>query len=63
MRFLTALLLAACLGTITSGVAGQTPPNPPADPEVARLHALFDAEWEWAMRTFPDWATLSGDHR
>ena len=63
MRFLTALLLAACLGTITSGVAGQTPPNPPVDPEVARLHALFDAEWEWAMRTFPEWATFSGDHR
>jgi uncharacterized protein (DUF885 family) len=34
------------------------------DPEqTRRLHALFDAEWEWSMRTYPEWATFSGDHR
>ncbi|HMN76354.1 MAG TPA: DUF885 domain-containing protein [Burkholderiaceae bacterium] len=63
MRIFASLLLASCLGAITLGAAGQTAPNPPADPEAARLHALFDAEWEWAMRTFPEWATFSGDHR
>ncbi len=28
-----------------------------------RLHALFDAHWQWAMRTYPEWATFVGDHR
>ena len=31
--------------------------------ETRRLHALFDAEWQWSMRTFPEWATYVGDHR
>ncbi len=35
-----------------------------ADPaETKRLHALFDARWEWSMKTFPEWATFTGDHR
>ena len=28
-----------------------------------RLHAFFDAEWQWAMRTYPEWATFVGEHR
>ena len=36
----------------------------PADPaETRRLHELFDADWHWGMRTFPEWATYVGDHR
>ncbi|MEQ1686243.1 MAG: DUF885 domain-containing protein [Burkholderiaceae bacterium] len=31
--------------------------------ETKRLHALFDARWEWSMKTFPEWATFVGDHR
>ena len=31
--------------------------------ETRRLHELFDAEWQWSMRTFPEWATYVGDHR
>jgi uncharacterized protein (DUF885 family) len=31
--------------------------------ETARLHELFDADWQWNMRTFPEWATYVGDHR
>ena len=27
------------------------------------LHAMFDARWEQLMRTYPEWATYSGDHR
>jgi uncharacterized protein (DUF885 family) len=30
--------------------------------ETRRLHDLFDADWEWSMRTFPEWATYTGDH-
>ncbi|MCB2021302.1 MAG: DUF885 domain-containing protein [Burkholderiaceae bacterium] len=65
MRFAPALLLVACL----SATAASTTPAEPAPSksattaEATRLHALFDAEWEWAMRTFPEWATFAGDHR
>jgi uncharacterized protein (DUF885 family) len=31
--------------------------------ETQRLHALFDARWEWSMKTYPEWATYLGDHR
>src|SRR5258706_6321142 len=31
--------------------------------ETARLHGLFDADWQWSMRTFPESATYVGDHR
>ena len=31
--------------------------------ETQRLHALFDAHWERLMRSYPEWATHSGDHR
>jgi len=31
--------------------------------ETKRLHALFDARWEWSMKTYPEWATFVGDHR
>ena len=28
-----------------------------------RLHAFFDAEWQWPMRTYLEWVTFVGDHR
>ena len=28
-----------------------------------RLHALFDADWAWSMRTYPEWATFVGEHQ
>jgi uncharacterized protein (DUF885 family) len=31
--------------------------------ETRKLHDLFEADWEWSMRTFPEWATHVGDHR
>ena len=35
-----------------------------ADPtETKHLQALFDARWEWSMKTYPEWATFMGDHR
>ena len=52
-------LVALLLGC--SGVLAH--PGLPDPAETRRLHALFDAEWEWNMRTFPEWATYVGDHR
>jgi uncharacterized protein (DUF885 family) len=37
--------------------------DPPANPEAAKLHALFDEEWEWTLREFPEFATNVGDNR
>ena len=37
--------------------------DPPDPVQTARLHALFDAEWEADMRRHPEYATYVGDHR
>lgn len=38
--------------------------QPAANPvETRRLHELFDADWQWRMRNYPEWATELGDHR
>lgn len=63
MRFAPALLLVACLTSATAAAAEIAPPTSVAAAEAVRLHAFFDDEWEWAMRTFPEWATFTGDHR
>jgi uncharacterized protein (DUF885 family) len=31
--------------------------------ETARLHALFERQWEYVRQTFPEWGTFRGDHR
>lgn len=53
-RMLPALLLIALVatGTLTAD-----------DPPAARLHALFDSEWERTMRENPPWASSLGDLR
>src|ERR1041384_146399 len=33
-----------------------------ASTSVDRLHALFDSEWKWRMRNFPESATAAGVH-
>ena len=36
----------------------------PADATATRrLHALFDSEWAWSMRTYPEWATFVGEYQ
>ena len=54
-RLAVVALLATMLGS--SAVAAPDPA------QTQRLHALFDADWEWRMRSFPEWATFNGDHR
>ena len=31
--------------------------------ETKALHALFDRQWEWSARTFPEFASYRGDNR
>jgi len=42
-------------------VAWTAPPQ--ANDEAAKLHRLFDEEWEWTLREFPEYATNVGDNR
>src|ERR1043165_7392248 len=35
---------------------------PPND-EAKKLHALFDEDWQWSLKQFPEMATLLGDDR
>jgi uncharacterized protein (DUF885 family) len=44
---------AACDAGAASSPAGASAP----------LQACFDTQWEWLMRTFPEWATQLGDSR
>jgi uncharacterized protein (DUF885 family) len=57
MKLLTTL---AGLSTVATVLAAST-----ASPisESAKLHALFDAEWEHTMQTSPTWASHLGDRR
>ena len=60
--FRSALCVALALACAVAGTAFAQPAAP--DPaETRRLHELFEADWQWGMRTFPEWATWVGDHR
>jgi uncharacterized protein (DUF885 family) len=37
--------------------------TPAADTDAAKLKALFDQEWQWTMREYPEFATAIGDNR
>jgi len=42
---------------------GSATAQPPGTSEAARLNGIFEREWEWAMRTYPTWASHLGDLR
>ena len=56
-RLVSIALLFACIAL--TAFAGE----PNTSTETAKLHALFDAEWEWTLREFPESATRVGDNR
>ncbi len=61
---LIGLLSAALAGAIRSAAAataGATGSDPGGDP-VARLHDLFDREWQWRLRESPELASAVGVH-
>jgi uncharacterized protein (DUF885 family) len=55
--FLMVMLMAATTPVVTAQ-APQPTPN-----EGEKLHAIFAAQWEWALREFPEYATMLGDYR
>ena len=67
----TSLFLAVCaaaMGMIACSPADDAPPDdaPPADEVQAQreaLDALLDEQWEYTMRTSPEWASMLGDKR
>lgn len=58
-----ALPIAAALSLSCAPAAPAVAPAPSRDDATARLHAMFDAEWEWEMREWPTRASFLGDHR
>ncbi len=58
MDFLRTLLLALCCIAAPASARAETDAQ-----ATQRLHALFDAEWDWEMRDDPERATYTGDHR
>ncbi len=70
LRFVIRAALAAAFLAPTPAAAPMTaaaadaPPGSTVPGEAVRaLHALFDAEWERAMRENPTWASELGDRR
>jgi uncharacterized protein (DUF885 family) len=66
MKSLLALLLASSgvLAPVPALAADTAPAAVEAhSAEAGRLHALFDEHWGHLMRTYPEWATFTGDHR
>ena len=61
-----AMTLTALLAVAVAVVLHAAPVRAAGSPDpvqTARLHALFDAEWEADMRRYPEYATYVGDHR
>jgi uncharacterized protein (DUF885 family) len=44
-------------------LVGPACADSPADQEAKKLHAIFDAEWQWHLREYPEVATRLGDPR
>ena len=59
MRRLTVIAAVFCAALIPLQLAAQEKLNE----EGKKLHAIFDEEWEWAMKQFPPMATYFGDYR
>ncbi len=60
--WLAAIGFAATVAFTCAGAAAQSLPAGDAA-EARKLSELFEADWQWGMRTFPEWATWVGDHR
>jgi hypothetical protein len=56
---ITFLLFSGTVLAPASPACGQTP----AVQEATRLHALFEDEWQWTLREYPEFATRVGDPR
>lgn len=62
-KALTVCLTLAMLAAPSLTSSAETARATTAKPAAARLHALFDEDWQWVLRTFPEVATRVGDHR
>lgn len=62
----TSLLLAVCaaaLGMIACSPADEAPAADEVQAQRDALSALLDEQWEYTMRTSPEWASMLGDKR
>src|SRR5436190_14257709 len=52
-----------CASALFFAVFGFGAVSAPAQTATDKVHALFDAYWEWQMREYPERATAVGNHR
>lgn len=59
-----AILCTSSAILVPSSLAQSNAPSPAsADGKRQQLLSLFDEEWEYGLRTNPEWATVLGDNR
>ena len=66
MAHMAHMALAALAALVPLTLALHGLPAAAADgetPQAKALQALFERQWEWSARTFPEFATYRGDHR
>jgi uncharacterized protein (DUF885 family) len=54
------LFSASLVPLLAESARGDTPA---ANADAAKLHTLFDQEWQWTLREYPEFATGVGDNR
>ncbi len=56
---IVALIFVSLLLALARPACAETP----AERQAKKLHELFDAEWQWRLREYPEFATAIGDPR
>ena len=57
------MIVALVCPSLLLTLAGPACAESPVDREAKRLQALFDTEWQWRLREYPEIATVVGDPR
>src|SRR6478672_4578801 len=64
IRYLAALVMfSSSLGAQTATVTHANASAPSVDARVKALHDLLDEQWEYTLRTAPEYASILGDKR
>ena len=60
---MSAVLIFALVALAPAVQMGRAEISPAVQDEAKKLHALFDEEWQWTLREYPEMATRVGDPR
>ena len=57
------MIVALIYLSLLLALVGPACADSPADQEAKKLHAIFDGEWQWTLKEYPELATRVGDPR